>query len=426
MKQIIKILAIMCAVMIFSILPVMSLSLGTYAMESSAGKGSILTIALDPGHGGSENGADYYGEKEKEINLKLAEMVKTGLEKYDNVKVVLTRDGDYDVGLKERADIAAAEGSDIFISLHCNASVSHMSHGASVYISTGESRRKELRDFADLFLGEFEELGLDNAGTFARVTQMGRRRLDGSFDDYYGVLRHSYNNGIPALLVEHCYMDSAEDWNFIRSETGIEKLAQADVNAISAYYGLSAGDGTVYEGRHAKKYGATTKSIEYDYYESPQLTEIELTEYAGITPGMASYRVSVEDGVGINSIYLVYKNSSGSSVTIPLMFGEELRTGSYELKAYIPENLGLEKYYLSYVGLYNKAGFDGGYNVSEGRLVGFGQCDWLNSFVYNGKADIMINDRGVVSVERRKRLDEMMSLGIRSRQRAYKNDFVLP
>ena len=391
--------------------------------DNSMHNNPSLTIALDPGHGGEEKGADYYGEREKDVNWKIASLVKEGLSKYENITVVMTRDGDEEVGLKERADRAAKAGADIFISLHCNASVSHTSHGASVYISTGEANRKKLRDFADLFLGEFEYIGLDNAGTFARVTQMGGRRSDGSFDDYYGVLRHSYNNGIPALLVEHCYMDNEEDWDYIRNDSGIEKLAQADINAIVAYYGLVAEDGTIYEGKHARQYGATTKALQYNYFAPPKLNDIELIDYSGTTPGMATYKVDVEDGVGINSIYLVYKNGSGNSVTVSLILGEELKTGSYELKAYIPENLELTRYSLSYVGVYDRAGFDAGYNVSGGQLVGFGKCDWLNSFAYGGKAELSVTAQGVISIQKRRLLYEKMRMGIRGRYRVYRTDF---
>lgn len=378
-----------------------------------------LIIALDPGHGGEEKGADYYGEKEKDVNLKIATLVKSGLEQYDNVEVLLTREGDEEVGLKERADRAYNGHADIFISLHCNASVSHVSHGASVYISTGEARRRELRDFADLFLGEFEAIGLDNAGTFARVTQMGGRRGDGSFDDYYGVLRHSYNNGMPALLVEHCYMDSPADWDYIRSDEGIEKLATADVNAIAAYYKLVAKDGTVYEGKHAKRYGATTKAVKANYYAPPKLNDIKLIEYDGKTPGMAKYQVDVDDGIGINSIYLVYKNGSGNSVTIPLMLGEELKTGVYELNAYIPDGLELQTYALQYVGVYDKVGFDAGYNSYGGKMIGFGKCDWLNSFVYSGEANLSVSNVGILSEARMKKLDAEMRMGIKKRQSVY-------
>ncbi len=380
---------------------------------------AAVTIALDPGHGGDENGADYYGEKEKDVDLKLAQYVKEGLEEYDGVNIVLTRDKDEAAGLKDRVITAYNAGADMFISLHCNASVSHKSHGASVYISTGEARRQSLRDFADLFLGEFEAIGLDNAGTFARVTQMGRRREDGSFDDYYGVLRHSYNYGIPAIIVEHCFMDSIEDWKFVRNEDGIKELAQADVRAIAAYYGLTSKDGTTYEGRHARQYGATTKAISYSYFVPPKLLSVKLCDYNNASPSMAEYEVNIEDGVGVNYIYLVYKNGSGNSFTVNLMLGEELKTGQYKLKGYIPDNLDLQYYTLSYVGLYDKVGFDAGYSNSGGKLIGFGKCDWLNSFAYSGEADLSVKEQKAVSAVLKERLNYEIMMGIRKRQCVY-------
>lgn len=378
-----------------------------------------LKLALDPGHGGEENGAEYYGKREKDINLQLAYLVKEGLEQYENITVFLTRTEDETVGLKERADRAAEVDADLLISLHCNASVSHVSQGASVYISTGEYKRKELMDFADLFLGEFEAIGLSNAGTFARMTQMGRRRADGSFDDYYGVLRHSYNHGIPAILIEHCYMDSPADKDYVSSKEGIGKLAEADVNAIAAFYGLTGDDGIVYEGRHAVKYGASSKAVQMNYYKAPRLTGIELTEFDGKSPGMAEFQISVEDEAGINRIYLVYRNAYGSSVTIPLIFHERLCTGVHMLKGYVPENMGNEAYVLSYVGMYNDAGYDAGYSSYDQELIGFGACEWQNSFSYQGEADLSIVDQGVLSIAHIRQLDEEMRLGIRKRQDVY-------
>lgn len=378
-----------------------------------------IVIALDPGHGGEENGADYYGEKEKDVNLQIAKYVKEGLLQYDNVEVFLTREDDTELNLQERADRAASAGADMFISLHCNASASHQSNGASVYISTGEPNRKRLMDFADYFLGEFEAIGLRNAGTFARVTQMGYRRNDGSFQDYYGVLRHAYNNGIPALLVEHCFMDSPKDWKFVRSDEGIKKLADADVSAIVAYYGLKSSDGSIYEGKHAKVYGATSKGVGMNCYDAPKLTGIELVEYDGKTPAVAKYKVSLEDKVGVSSIYLVYKNSSGNSVTVSLMINEPLKTGNHELMAYIPDGMELCNHTLSYVGMYNVAGYDAGYNYAGGSLVGFGKCDWLNEFVYNGVANLPVTVKGELSKAYIKKLDCEINLGIKRRQDVY-------
>lgn len=380
-------------------------------------------IALDPGHGGEEDGAYYYGKKEKDINYAIAVKVKQQLEAYEGVTVVLTREKDEEVNLANRVVRAKEADADVFISLHCNASVSHKSQGASVYISTGAKWRKTLQDFADCFLGEFEAVGLDNAGTFARVTQMGGRREDGTFDDYYGVLRHSYNNGIPALLVEHCYMDSETDRIYVKDENGITQLAQADANAIASFCGLEKADGTKVKAKHAKAYGATTKARELKYYDAPNVTGIKLLSYDGKTPGIATYSVSVQDEIGITSLYLVYQNASGSSVTVPLEYRKSLTTGEWEVKAYIPENMSLETYSLCYVGAYNAAGYDAGYNLADGEMIGFGACDWLNTFSYHGEADLTVITKGSLSTAHARKIQNEIEMGLRNRKNIYPISF---
>lgn len=401
------------ALVVFLVLFVIKGNVSAAAASEAAQK---LTIALDPGHGGTENGACYYGIKEKEADLKVAQLVKRELEQYEGVAVVLTREDDEAVGLSERANRAKQGGADILVSLHFNASVSGKSKGASIYISTGQAKLEELRNLADHLLGEFEALGLENAGTIARVTQMGGRRADGSFDDYYGVLRHAYNNGMPSILIEHCYMDSEEDRRFLHSEEGLRQLAKADANGIASYYGLTKKDGTKATAKHAKVFGGTTKGIRTQYFEAPEVNGIRLVEYDGTTPGMASYEVEVEDGVGINSLYLVYRNEQGNSTTISFKLAESLTTGGHLLKAYIPENLLLGHYTLSYIGAYNEAGYDAGYNYAGGSMIGYGKCEWLNTFSYSGEADFTIKKEGSISTAHANLMDYEIQTGLRDRR----------
>ena len=405
------------------LLTVIFLCIAIPAKKVQAASVDWNVIALDPGHGGEEDGAYYYGKKEKDINYAIAVKVKQQLEAYEGVTVVLTREQDEEVSLANRVVRAKEAEADVFISLHCNASVSHKSQGASVYISTGAKWRKTLQDFADCFLGEFEAIGLDNAGTFARVTQMGGRREDGTFDDYYGVLRHSYNNGIPALLVEHCYMDSETDRIYVKDENGITQLAQADASAIAAFCGLEKADGTKVKAKHAKKYGATTKARELKYYDAPNITGIKLLSYDGKTPGIATYSVSVQDEIGITSLYLVYRNVSGSSVTVSLEYRKSLTTGEWEVKAYIPENISLETYSLCYVGAYNAAGYDAGYNLADGEMIGFGACDWLNTFTYHGEADLTVITKGSLSTAHARKIQNEIEMGLRNRKNIYPISF---
>lgn len=387
--------------------------------EKSAIENPRLTIALDPGHGGEENGAWYYGWKEKDVNYRIAELVKKELSAYPNVTVMLTRDGDEEIGLQGRVIRAADAGADVFVSLHLNASVSHRSNGATIYISTAERYREQLCDMADCLLGEFESLGLRNNGTVARVTQMGGRRGDGSFDDYYGVLRHSYNYGIPGLLIEHCFMDSKTDYPFLKDEEGLYKLALADANGIAAYYGLIKEDGTKPEARHAKVRGGTTDAITLNSFEPPNVNGISLSEYDGKTPGIATYEVEVADENLVAALYLVYKNADGDSFTVPLVSGKELKTGRHEVKAYIPAFLENSDYALSYIGASNEAGYDAGYNCANGQMIGFGKCQWLNSFAYNGEADLTVSEAGSISTAHARWFEYEVETGLRDKKERY-------
>ncbi len=349
-----------------------------------------MVIALDPGHGGGEQGAVCYGIQEKDVDLLMAKLVKVELEQYDGVRVVLTREKDERVGLEERARRACVAGADLLVSLHFNASVSGRSKGASVYISTAEETLPGLRVLADHLLGQFEALGLENAGAFARVTQLGGRRADGSFDDYYGVLRHSHNYGMPAVLVEHCFMDNEEDCVWLGSTKRLECLARADAAGIASCYGFARKDGRRVRALHARVFGATSRGVEMQYFKAPRLSGIRLLSYDGGTPGIAEYEVDVEDRVGIHSLWLVYRGSQGKTMTVSFSLQEPLVTGTHRVSVYVPAGVALDQYTLCFAGAYNTAGYDVAYNRSGDTFVGFGKCEWQNVFPYDGEADLAV------------------------------------
>ena len=85
--------------------------------------GTIRTVVIDPGHGGSDIGTqNAAGLKEKEITLAAAQRLKANLESQLGVRAILTRDGDVNVAIDPRAAIANNNKADLFISLHVNAS----------------------------------------------------------------------------------------------------------------------------------------------------------------------------------------------------------------------------------------------------------------------------------------------------------------
>ncbi|MCI0341872.1 MAG: N-acetylmuramoyl-L-alanine amidase [Planctomycetales bacterium] len=84
-----------------------------------------LHVCLDPGHGGDAHIPNYKrgptGLREADANLRVARALRDLLAGA-GAKVTLTREGDEDVSLARRSEIANACGADVFLSLHHNAS----------------------------------------------------------------------------------------------------------------------------------------------------------------------------------------------------------------------------------------------------------------------------------------------------------------
>jgi N-acetylmuramoyl-L-alanine amidase len=96
--------------------------------------GSLRTVAIDAGHGGTEDGAKGPdGTLEKDVTLSVARRLKAALEARLGLRVILTRDADETVGLDERAAVANNNKADLFVSLHANASVRPSAAGAEVF-----------------------------------------------------------------------------------------------------------------------------------------------------------------------------------------------------------------------------------------------------------------------------------------------------
>lgn len=104
------------------------------------------TVVLDPGHGGTDEGArGEGGALEKTLTLDVARRLKTLIETRLGLRVVMTRDEDAAVTLDERSAIANRARAELFVSLHMNASVSHATRGAEVYVLRLDKEGEEAR-----------------------------------------------------------------------------------------------------------------------------------------------------------------------------------------------------------------------------------------------------------------------------------------
>ncbi len=93
----------------------------------------MITIALDPGHGGEDPGAvGRGGNYEKNVVLAIARRLKAKIEQQPNMRVMLTRDGDYFVPLNVRVQKARKVQADLFVSIHADAFIEPTARGSSV------------------------------------------------------------------------------------------------------------------------------------------------------------------------------------------------------------------------------------------------------------------------------------------------------
>jgi N-acetylmuramoyl-L-alanine amidase len=107
---------------------------------------TIRKIVLDPGHGGKDPGAiGVGGIAEKDIVLAVAKKLERKLKQEMGVEVVLTRRDDRFIALEDRTAIANAEGADLFVSLHMNASPNGEAKGLETYYLDNTNDEASLR-----------------------------------------------------------------------------------------------------------------------------------------------------------------------------------------------------------------------------------------------------------------------------------------
>jgi N-acetylmuramoyl-L-alanine amidase len=101
-------------------------------------------IVLDPGHGGRDPGAQGHAV-EKDVTLALARRLRALLEERLGADTVLTRGDDVTLALAERTARANAEGADLFVSIHANASRNPALHGVETYYLNNTDDRATIR-----------------------------------------------------------------------------------------------------------------------------------------------------------------------------------------------------------------------------------------------------------------------------------------
>jgi N-acetylmuramoyl-L-alanine amidase len=231
--------------------------------SGNAGKvARMVTIALDPGHGGEDPGATgASGVHEKDIVLAVAKRLKGKLEELPNTRVMLTRDADFFVPLGQRVEKARKVQADLFVSIHADAFIQPSARGSSVFVLSEKGASSSAarwlandQNKADLIGGvnlgtQDKQLAsvLFDLSTTAQINdsmKLGKAVLSeigginrlhkGSVEQAgFAVLKAP---DIPSILVETAFISNPEEEARLKDDAYQNQLADAITKGIKRYF----------------------------------------------------------------------------------------------------------------------------------------------------------------------------------------------
>lgn len=267
------------------------------SVTEANGRPRDVVVAIDPGHGGEDPGATGpHGTKEKNVVLAIGKRLAALVRKEPGMRPMLTRKGDYYVGLRERTEEARRAHADLFVSIHADFYRNRHARGSSVYtLSTRGASSEAARWLADkenssdliggvslddkddvlarvlLDLSQnasieaSHEVAADVLHDLSKVGPLHRPRVERAG---FVVLK---SPDIPSILVETDFISNPHEERKLRSSRYQEKLAHAIMKGIQAYFLRNPPPGTVLamrERKHVIMRGETLSAIAHQYQVS--------------------------------------------------------------------------------------------------------------------------------------------------------------
>ncbi|UOT90594.1 GBS Bsp-like repeat-containing protein [Streptococcus salivarius] len=203
--------------------------------SASRGNYDVLNkiVYLDAGHGGYDPGASYFGISEKSLTLAIQSRVKAKLEA-EGYQVVTTRTSDTYVDLIDRSRAANASESDIFVSIHINASGSSAAQGIETYYY------QPYAEYPSRINATYHAnpTRLSMSDTLANAIQSSLINATGAQNQ--GVKRQTFavlrETTAPAVLLELGFLSNPQEAARLNTSAYQETLANAIVAGIKSYY----------------------------------------------------------------------------------------------------------------------------------------------------------------------------------------------
>jgi N-acetylmuramoyl-L-alanine amidase len=224
--------------------------------------GRLVTVAIDPGHGGADPGAiGPRGTREKDVVLAISRKLADAINREPGMRAVLIRDGDQFIALRQRYEKAREAEADLFLSIHADAIAHGRAAGSSVYmLSTRGASSQAARWLADRenasdLVGGVTLGGKDNtlaavlldlsqgatlqasdqvAGHVLKsLSRFGRVHKQEVQHANFVVLR---SPDVPSILIETAFISNAEEEKRLRDAAHQDKLAGAILEGVRNYF----------------------------------------------------------------------------------------------------------------------------------------------------------------------------------------------
>lgn len=222
----------------------------------------LVTVVIDPGHGGEDPGAiGRGGSREKDVTLAIGRLLKAQIDAEPNMRAVLTRDSDFFIPLQQRVQKARRLQADLFVSVHADAFVQPTARGSSVFVlsesgaSSAAARWLAKRENAADLIGGVDLgvkdphlartlLDLSQTATNNDSLKLGRAVLGelGNINTLhkahvelagFAVLKAP---DIPSILVETAFISNPEEEQRLTDRAYQDKMALAILRGIRQYF----------------------------------------------------------------------------------------------------------------------------------------------------------------------------------------------
>ena len=229
-----------------------------------------IVVVIDAGHGGEDPGAP---GGQKGVCLAVAKKLADLINKEKGMKAVLTRKGDYYVGLRKRTEIARKNKADLFISLHADGFSDKRVRGTSVWVLSPKGANSEMgrwleqKEKASDLAGGVDishqdplvaQVLLDlsrnySVGESFKAGELVRKQLAGSMSKMHGkkikkaafvVLKMP---DIPAMMIEMGFISNKTENKQLKSSKHQNKIAKSVFNGMKTYFNANPPEGTSYK-----------------------------------------------------------------------------------------------------------------------------------------------------------------------------------